>query len=105
MLLPHAEGGGDFDGVPLLAVLHQSCDVHGRTDVRIDGAAHQLERVAVHRVEFDLSGLLVERLVHAWMQDHLSQTHLSGHAVGHLALALQQDGLNVVENQLALRRV
>ena len=98
VFLPDGEGGGDSDGVALLAVLHEGRHVDGRTDVRVDGAAQQLKRVAIHGAELDLTRLLVEGLVDARMEDYLVKTHLAGHAVGHLTFALQQYGFDVVQD-------
>ena len=102
MFLADAEGGGDADGVALFAVLHESGHVERGAHVRIDGTPQQLKRVAVDGTEADFPALSVKGLVDARVQDDLIETDLAGHAGGQLALALQQDGLNVVQNQLAL---
>lgn len=105
MLLPDTEGGGDPNRIPLLTKLHQCSHVDRRADIGVDRASQQLKWIPVDRAELDLPGLLVECLVDTGMEHHLIQTHLSGHAAGHLTFALQQYGFYVVQDHFTFRRI
>ena len=96
MLLPECEGSRHPHSVPLLAVLHQSVDVHRRANVRIYRATQQLKRVAIEWAKLEFPRRLVGGLVHTGVEHGVVEANLAGHATRHLTFALQQYGFNVV---------
>ena len=105
MFLSQRERSRYTNCVSLFAVLHESSDIHRRTDIGIDRTSQQLKGVPVKRAKLELSRSLVRCFVDTWMQHCVIETNLARHAGCHLTFALQQYGFNVVNEEPALRVV